>query len=193
MPSFEDRKYDPDKAKQLLAEAGYPDGLKTTYYAGIHLAGDETEVIQSYLNNVNIETDVEMISIGKWIEMETKGWEDGLVLSPTPISQTYGVYLLRFWVRPNEPNWSTRLYWAAVNRPDELENLIQEFIVIPEDNYEQIRSAAQEIALLLHDQALGIPLFEFSGGAVMQTYVHDTQYGKWTSGFDYVNAWMSNH
>jgi ABC-type transport system substrate-binding protein len=59
-PSLTGRKYDVAKAKQLLTEAGYPDGFKTTIIAApFGLNTDMVVAIQAYLAKVGIKCDLQ--------------------------------------------------------------------------------------------------------------------------------------
>lgn len=75
--------YDPEKAKALLAEAGYPDGFETEFYA--YRDRDYAEAISSYLNAVGIRTDFKMLQYSALRELNMKG--------EVPMSfQTWGSY-----------------------------------------------------------------------------------------------------
>ena len=78
-PNFKGRQYDPEKAKQLLTETGYPDGFQTTIAA---LQGTERNptAIQNYLAAVGITAKVEAVDMGRLMVMEFGGWK-GLLLT----------------------------------------------------------------------------------------------------------------
>lgn len=66
--------YDPAKAKQLLAEAGYPNGFETTIDAqGGHQKFINTAVIvQQYLKDVGIEAELYVPEVALWLDNEAK-------------------------------------------------------------------------------------------------------------------------
>ncbi|WEG11029.1 ABC transporter substrate-binding protein [Pullulanibacillus sp. KACC 23026] len=79
-PSFVDYPYDPKKAKQLLAEAGYPNGFTTTFETSVDGSGQlipvpMAEWIQQDLAKIGIKVKLqtyEWISyLGKWSDMSS--------------------------------------------------------------------------------------------------------------------------
>jgi peptide/nickel transport system substrate-binding protein len=191
-PSFEGaRKYDPDKARQLLEEAGYPDGFSTTLYSPQQLHGDEELAIQADLKAVNIDVALEVITPGRMIEMWMMGWEDGFLVAPHG-SMDFGMSLERWFIRPTEPNVSRGVYWDALYRPDEIENAIQEYLLIPE--WEQQVAKAKNILNLITDQAMIIPISMGVTAHVMQTNVHGTPWGdlSFSRPEDLKGVWISS-
>jgi peptide/nickel transport system substrate-binding protein len=67
-PKYE---YDPKKAKQLLAEAGYPNGFTTDFYA--YRERPVAEAIIGYLQEVGINAKLQYLQQGTLSEMRRKG------------------------------------------------------------------------------------------------------------------------
>ena len=78
--------YDPAKAKQLLADAGYPDGFDTTiYYRDVVRSylpepGSVATDLQAQLAEIGINAQIEVMESGAFIEESNAGRLDGLYL-----------------------------------------------------------------------------------------------------------------
>ena len=74
--------YNPKKAKELLAAAGYPKGFKTKmhYFALFPVYTDEMTAIQRYLKQVGIDAELDPLQRPKYADMASlgKGW-DGII------------------------------------------------------------------------------------------------------------------
>jgi peptide/nickel transport system substrate-binding protein len=57
--------YNPEKAKQLLEEAGYPNGFKATITCTAATA-DELSLIKEYWNDINVDLELEVLEGGAW-------------------------------------------------------------------------------------------------------------------------------
>ncbi|MGD1119753.1 MAG: ABC transporter substrate-binding protein, partial [Dehalococcoidales bacterium] len=77
-PSFNkdltSRDYDPAKAKQLLTDAGYPNGL-TVHIVTIAGSGGLILAVQQYLEAVNIHVDLESVDNAKFWSYCMTGWK----------------------------------------------------------------------------------------------------------------------
>jgi peptide/nickel transport system substrate-binding protein len=92
--------YDPREARRLLAEAGFPNGLKTPLTVTNGLGRDlldAAQLAQHYLKDVGIDVELKVQEYGAYMATTFAGKFDGLALGPLsiawePDSVLYGLY-----------------------------------------------------------------------------------------------------
>ena len=79
--------YDPAKAKQLLAEAGFPNGFKikmlSTHEVSAHKSG--AEIVQANLSDVGIEIDMELVDLATDVKRYSAGDYDIIMWGGGPL------------------------------------------------------------------------------------------------------------
>ena len=170
--NFQGRRYNPTKAKQLLTEAGYPQGFKTKIIPHFAIDRDIMVIIQGYLAKVGITAEVEIVDQGKYNELRRKGWKNGFLCQP------FGSY----------PNYlqSLDLYMSAdaldfpsMKKPAGLDVLIKEALATTNPEVSRIQKALK----MIHEDATVIPIHATGRASVQQKNVRDTGHlsmGIWT-------------
>lgn len=85
--------YDPEAAKALLAEAGFPDGFTTTLkLPPPSYARRGGEIIASQLREIGIQTEISNLEWAQWLEEAFRGYDYGLTIVSHTEPMDIGIY-----------------------------------------------------------------------------------------------------
>lgn len=96
-PSLRGLPYDKERAKELLAEAGYADGFSTKIWTNDNPVRIQiAEYVQSELRDLNIDVSVEVLEWGAYLDQTAAGEHDMFILgwSTPTLDADYAVYAL---------------------------------------------------------------------------------------------------
>ncbi len=82
-------RYDPKEARRLLANAGFPNGFKTQLTVSNGYGRDlldDAQLVQQYLKEVGIETELKIQEYGAYVATTVQGKFEGLVRGPFGIA-----------------------------------------------------------------------------------------------------------
>jgi peptide/nickel transport system substrate-binding protein len=89
--------YDVEKAKELMAEAGYADGFSTTIWTNDNQQRmDIAEIVQNQLREINIDAEVKVVEWGAYLDGTANGEHDMFILGWVTVTgdPDYGLYAL---------------------------------------------------------------------------------------------------
>lgn len=156
--NVEGLEYDPEQAKELLAEAGYEDGFSTTLWTNDDRERIDTATnVQAQLEDFGIDVDVEILEWGAYLDQTANGEHDMFVLGWSTVTgdADYGLYPIFHSDNIGEPGNRT------FTDDPELDELLEEARQEPEPEkreelYSEIQELLTEIApmLYIHHQEL---------------------------------------
>lgn len=165
-PDFKGYEYDPDKARELLAEAGYPDGnipIDFNYTIGTNLQDDKVaEALQAMFEAVGF--DVSMKG-GEFATMQPTWREPGA--SSGIYQMTYGPVYPDTSFQFNKAYFHPGAVYGPIwtKKDDVLTKIADEALTTadPKDRQKLYEEANARVI----DQALWVPLFTFQNGYAM--------------------------
>ena len=112
--------YDPELARELLAEAGYGDGFSTSIWTNDNPQRVEiAQIVQAELANIGIQVDVQIVEWGTYLDETAAGLHDMFILGWVTVTgdADYGLYAL---FHSSQAGASGNRTFYANDRVDEL-------------------------------------------------------------------------
>jgi peptide/nickel transport system substrate-binding protein len=167
------RKYDLEKAKQLMIEAGYPDGFKTDIipFPGA-TSRDVTMAVIDALSKIGIIAEAQFVDFGKYWQMNQEGWNNGIMFAPIPayaifvetlnsvFDENYSLFFKHSWERTPEFNEALKKANSTLTQDVALTRAVTDLMI---------------------KECMVIPIYEGGQSYAYQSYVKDA--GFLTRGF----------
>jgi ABC-type transport system substrate-binding protein len=166
--------YDIEKAKMLLTEAGYPDGFAiTAYCVSSNAANRRTlEMVQAYLQQVNITVNIELVEQSLNDEMSAKtGWNGGMMIFGHGANSDIAGQIDRLCGTTGGGRFSV----GCILLPEVSEAAEKAITAKTHEEKMQYTQALQKI--VYDDYCIELPFYSKSPDFFLKDYVHEANMG----------------
>jgi len=184
VPNFNPRPFDQNRARRLLAEAGYPKGFRTKILSG-EQNRDLAAALKAYLGNVGIQVELDIADTARYsASLFREGWE-GLAIGASGINPDATDLFVHFGAEPMTYRTDN------VAKSKAYLDLCSEALHAYEDA--EYQHLLRRIVRQASEDAMVVPLYVTVLAAVMQRYIHSDIYRIHQVVWNSYEDWMSPH
>jgi peptide/nickel transport system substrate-binding protein len=182
--SLPKRLYDVAKAKQLLAEAGYPDGATINFYVtNDPPASDISLAIAEQWKEIGIDAKTELLPSAKFEEYGRTGWNNGLLYVAPQGPADWGRVI--YGTMSTDPNSTS---YVSIDKPQEYKDLIDAAV----NSFMRDPAKQKAVVKYIYDHEMVIPAWNVCRAWVTQPYVKGGDFLGQAMGFfwDAASVWL---
>ncbi|MBN1848411.1 MAG: ABC transporter substrate-binding protein [Deltaproteobacteria bacterium] len=159
------RHYNPEMAKQLLKDAGYPNGFESKIIAQTTDDRDALVAIQNYLGAVRINMKLELVDRGKYYSILREGWQNALIYGRASATPDLAGDFERWYYPRGAFTYAGKMYL-----PDGFVKLMDDMLVTYEPK--KHKELVQKGVRMMHEAACLTPLWAVPNLAASHKSVH---------------------
>jgi peptide/nickel transport system substrate-binding protein len=188
-PTYNPRPYNPEKARQLLAAAGYASGLRAKLLITTRPAArDAGTAIKQYLDAAGFQIDLDVADPGRFtatVFNTPPGPDRDLAILWTFMETNYLMtYMRSFGTEP----FTDYAFLGHTPEQAEMDRQAQKVTGITEQ-----QAVTRKLMRYITDNALVIPIYDVPGGFMVQPWMHDTYKDQGVNRWQHEEAWMEKH
>jgi len=181
IPDLPQRKYDPAKARELLKEAGYPNGFTYPIVSDVRIRQDQVVAIQTYLKAVGINTTLDMADVARASTFGVQGWK-GLLVPGFPHFSSFTQWLAAW----NDPVFTNPSMYKPAGWKENWDAVTSEI------DFDKRMTKMKALLKQAYEEALMVPYLEDGPRYVTDGKLMDMQWDVpgVSGGYDAANMWL---